>query len=243
MKITVLSLFPEYFEPLLQTSIIKRAKEKDLFSFECVDFRSFTQEKHGHVDDTPYGGGAGMVLMCQPILDALKSVRTPDSKVILLSPQGKTFHQQMAIDLSKEKHLIFLCGHYEGFDERIRDYVDMQVSLGDFVLTGGEPACVVICDAILRMIPGVIKSDSAQDDSFSDGLLEYPQYTRPEIYEDKKVPEVLLSGHHARIQTWRKAMALRNTALHRPDLLKERVLSQEEEKLLAKALENPDEVC
>ena len=218
MKITVLSLFPEYFEPLLQTSIIKRAKEKDLFSFECVDFRSFTQEKHGHVDDTPYGGGAGMVLMCQPILDALKSVRTPDSKVILLSPQGKTFHQQMAIDLSKEKHLIFLCGHYEGFDERIRDYVDMQVSLGDFVLTGGEPACVVICDAILRMIPGVIKSDSAQDDSFSDGLLEHPQYTKPREYNGYNVPDVLLNGNHAEIALWRRKQQFVATYKKRKDL-------------------------
>ena len=219
MKITVLSLFPDYFAPLLQTSIIKRAKEKDLFSFECIDFRSFTQEKHGHVDDTPYGGGAGMVLMCQPILDALKSVRTPDSKVILLSPQGQTFHQQMAMDIYKEKHLIFLCGHYEGFDERIRDYVDMQVSLGDFVLTGGEPACVVICDAILRMIPGVIKSDSAQDDSFSDGLLEYPQYTKPRDFRGFKVPEVLLNGNHKEIEEFRNSQRFIRTKIRRPDLL------------------------
>lgn len=212
MKITVLSLFPEYFEPLLKTSIIKRAKEKDLFEFETVNFREFTKEKHGHVDDTPYGGGAGMVLSCQPILDALKSVRTPRSKVILLTPQGDVFKQKMALDLSKEEHLIFLCGHYEGFDERIRDYVDLQVSIGDFVLTGGEGACMVMCDAILRLIPGVIKQESSHDDSFSNGLLEYPQYTKPPVYEGKAVPEVLLSGHHANIAKYRHEQALIKTA-------------------------------
>ncbi|MEF2609051.1 MAG: tRNA (guanosine(37)-N1)-methyltransferase TrmD, partial [Faecalicoccus sp.] len=178
MKITVLTLFPDYFRSLLETSIIKRAKDKELFEFECIDFRTFTKEKHGHVDDTPYGGGAGMVLMCQPILDALASVRTPKSTVILLTPQGKTFSQSVAKELSLQEHLIFICGHYEGFDERIRDYVDVQLSLGDFVLTGGEPACVVMCDAILRLLPGTIRQDSWEDDSISDGLLEYPQYTR-----------------------------------------------------------------
>ncbi len=150
MKITVLTLFPDYFRSLLETSIIKRARDKELFEFECIDFRTFTKEKHGHVDDTPYGGGAGMVLMCQPILDALASVRTPKSTVILLTPQGKTFSQLVAKELSLQEHLIFICGHYEGFDERIRDYVDVQLSLGDFILTGGEPACMVMCDAILR---------------------------------------------------------------------------------------------
>lgn len=228
MKISVLTLFPEYFEPLLHTSIIKRAKEKNLFDFETIDFRPFTNEKHGHVDDTPYGGGAGMVLMCQPILDALKSIRTENSTVILLTPQGKTFKQEIAKELSLKEHLIFICGHYEGFDERIRDYVDMQMSLGDFVLTGGESACMVMCDAILRLIPGVIKQDSSDDDSFSNGLLEYPQYTRPEVYDGKRVPEVLLSGHHANIKKWRHEMALKNTYLHRPDLLKDRELTKKE---------------
>lgn len=228
MKISVLTLFPEYFEPLLHTSIIKRAKEKNLFEFETVDFRPFTNEKHGHVDDTPYGGGAGMVLMCQPILDALKSIRTENSTVILLTPQGKTFKQEIAKELSLKEHLIFICGHYEGFDERIRDYVDIQMSLGDFVLTGGESACMVMCDAILRLIPGVIKQDSSDDDSFSNGLLEYPQYTRPEVYDGKRVPDVLLSGHHANIKKWRHEMALKNTYLHRPDLLKDRELTKEE---------------
>lgn len=238
MKITVLSLFPEYFEPLLKTSIIKRAKEKDLFEFETVNFIEFTKEKHGHVDDTPYGGGAGMVLSCQPILDALKSVRTPRSKVILLTPQGDVFKQKMALDLSKEEHLIFLCGHYEGFDERIRDYVDLQVSIGDFVLTGGEGACMVMCDAILRLIPGVIKQESSHDDSFSNGLLEYPQYTKPPVYEGKAVPEVLLSGHHANIAKYRHEQALIKTAKNRPDLLKDLDLSEQDQKVVDSILKN-----
>ncbi|MCI9041186.1 tRNA (guanosine(37)-N1)-methyltransferase TrmD [Dubosiella newyorkensis] len=238
MKITVLSLFPEYFEPLLRTSIIKRAKEKDLFEFETVNFREFTKEKHGHVDDTPYGGGAGMVLSCQPILDALKSVRTPRSKVILLTPQGDVFQQKMALDLSKEEHLIFLCGHYEGFDERIRDYVDLQVSIGDFVLTGGEGACMVICDAILRLIPGVIKQESSHDDSFSNGLLEYPQYTKPPVYEGKAVPEVLLSGHHANIAKYRHEQALIKTVKNRPDLLNDLDLSEQDQKVVDSILKN-----
>ena len=232
MKISILTLFPEYFEPLWNTSIIKRAKEKDLFEYEVIDFRKFTQEKHGHVDDTPYGGGAGMVLMCQPILDALKSIRTEDSTVILLTPQGQTFKQSRAKELSLKDHLIFICGHYEGFDERIRDYVDIQMSLGDFVLTGGESACVVMCDAILRLLPGVIRQDSWQDDSFSKGLLEYPQYTKPVEYDGKRVPDVLLSGHHANIAKWRHQKALDNTYYHRKDLLNEYPLTKEDKDFL-----------
>ena len=232
MKISVLTLFPEYFDSLLNTSIIKRAKEKNLFEFEAVDFRPFTNEKHGHVDDTPYGGGAGMVLMCQPILDALKTIRTENSTVILLTPQGKTFNQSLSKELSLKEHLIFICGHYEGFDERIRDYVDIQMSLGDFVLTGGESACMVMCDSILRLIPGVIKQDSSDDDSFSNGLLEYPQYTRPEVYDGKRVPDVLLSGHHANIKKWRHEKSLENTFNHRPDLLEKIDLSEMDQKFI-----------
>ncbi len=237
MKITVLSLFPEYFEPLLKTSVLKRAKDKKLFEFEVINFRTFTKEKHGHVDDTPYGGGAGMVLMCQPILDALNSIRTEDSTVILLTPQGKTFNQSIAKKLSLKSHLIFICGHYEGFDERIRDYVDVQMSLGDFVLTGGESACMVMCDCILRLLPGVIRQDSSDDDSFSNGLLEYPQYTKPEIYDGKRVPDVLLSGHHANIKKFRHEQSLIRTYTYRPDLLEKVSLSKEDLKLL-KELKN-----
>ena len=229
MKITVLTLFPEYFIPLIQTSILARAHQAGLFTFETVDFRNFTKDKHGHVDDAPYGGGAGMVLKCQPILDALKTVRTKDSTVILLTPQGHPFQQRTARELSLKSHLIFICGHYEGFDERIRDYVDLQISLGDYVLTGGEPACAVICDAVLRLVDGVIKKDSSDEDSFSHGLLEYPQYTRPEIYDGKRVPEVLLSGHHANIEKWRHQMSIKNTVKHRPDLLKELEFNEEDQ--------------
>ena len=236
MKISVLTLFPEYFEPLMTTSILKRAKEKDLFEFETIDFRQFTKEKHGHVDDTPYGGGAGMVLMCQPILDALESIRTENSTVILLTPQGKTFNQSIAKELSLKEHLIFICGHYEGFDERIRDYVDIQMSLGDFVLTGGESACMVMCDCILRILPGVIRQDSSDDDSFSNVLLEYPQYTRPEIYDGKRVPDVLLSGHHANIKKYRHEESLKRTAMYRPDLLENLNLNKEDQKVVDSVL-------
>lgn len=232
MKISVLTLFPEYFEPLLKTSVLKRAKDKNLFEFEVINFRTFTKEKHGHVDDTPYGGGAGMVLMCQPILDALNSIRTKESTVILLTPQGRTFNQAIAKNLSLKDHLIFICGHYEGFDERIRDYVDIQMSLGDFVLTGGESACMVMCDCILRLLPGVIKQDSSDDDSFSNGLLEYPQYTKPEIYDGKKVPDVLLSGHHANIKKFRHEQSLIRTYTYRPDLLDKVSLTKEDLKLI-----------
>jgi tRNA (guanine37-N1)-methyltransferase len=234
MKITILTLFPEYFNGLLETSIIARAKAAGLFELETVDFRRFTQDKHGHVDDSPYGGGAGMVLMCQPLLDCLESVRTPESTVILLSPQGKTFNQGMAMDLSQKPHLIFICGHYEGFDERIRKHADMQVSLGDFVLTGGEPACQVMCDAILRLLPGVIRQESADSDSFSDGLLEHPHYTRPYDYKGEKVPDVLMSGHHGNIAKWRRQESLRRTKELRPDLLEKAQLSKEDLKFLEK---------
>lgn len=237
MKITILSLFPEYFNPLLETSIIKRAYDKGAFEFEVIDFRKFTNEKHGHVDDSPYGGGAGMVLMCQPILDALKAVKTDDSTVILLSPQGKTFNQKIAKELSLKDHLIFICGHYEGFDERIRDYVDLQLSLGDFVLTGGEPAALTMCDSILRLLPGTIKQDSADDDSFSHGLLEYPQYTRPEEYDGKRVPDVLLSGHHANIKKWRREESLKKTAKYRPDLLEGIELTKKEQEIIDSILQ------
>lgn len=228
MKITILTLFPEYFEGMLSTSILSRARDRGLFEVELVNFRSFTKSKHGHVDDTPYGGGAGMVLACQPMLDALKAVRTPASKVILLSPQGQKFSQKSALDLSREEHLIFLCGHYEGFDERIRSFADMQLSLGDFVMTGGEPAAAAMCDAILRLVPGVIREDSSAGDSFSDGLLEYPQYTKPYEYEGMCVPDILLSGHHANIAKWRHQQSLERTAKMRPDLLADAALSKED---------------
>ncbi len=233
MKVTILTLFPEYFEGLKNTSIIKRALDKGLFEIETVDFRKWTKSKHGHVDDSPYGGGAGMVLMCQPLLDCLKDVRDENSTVILLSPQGEVFNQKKAAELALKDHLILICGHYEGFDERIRSFADLQLSLGDFVLTGGEAAAAAVTDCILRLVPGTIKADSSADDSFSDGLLEYPQYTKPAEYDGMKVPEVLLSGHHANIAKWRREKSLENTWKHRPDLLESANLSDQDLRFLA----------
>ena len=236
MKIDILTLFPEMFEGFKSESIIKRAIENKKVEINTCNFRDFAKNKHKKVDDTPYGGGSGMVLMCQPIFDAVESLKKENSKVILLSPQGKNYNQDMAYNLSKEEHLIFICGHYEGFDERIRDYVDIQMSLGDFVLTGGESACMVMCDCILRILPGVIRQDSSDDDSFSNGLLEYPQYTRPEIYDGKRVPDVLLSGHHANIKKYRHEESLKRTAMYRPDLLENLNLNKEDQKVVDSVL-------
>ncbi|MEG0093616.1 MAG: tRNA (guanosine(37)-N1)-methyltransferase TrmD [Erysipelotrichaceae bacterium] len=232
MRITILTLFPEYFDCFQTTSIIKRALENELVTFETINFRDYTLDKHNKVDDTPCGGGQGMLLMCQPIIDCIRANRTPNTHVILLSPRGKTFNQAMAHELSNIDHLMIVCGHYEGFDERIRDYVDGEVSLGDFVLTGGEGAALIISDAIIRLLDGVILEASHQDESFEDGLLEYPQYTRPIEYEGKVVPEVLLSGHHANIKKWRLQESLRNTLNYRPDLLENRSFSSDELKMI-----------
>ncbi|HAN57980.1 MAG TPA: tRNA (guanosine(37)-N1)-methyltransferase TrmD [Erysipelotrichaceae bacterium] len=232
MKIDILSLFPEMFEGFLHTSIIKRAIEKGVVEIHVHDFREFAHDRHKSVDDTPYGGGQGMVLMCQPLLDCLKTVVDKDALVILMSPQGQTFSQKMAVDLTNEKHLIIICGHYEGFDERIRDYVDMEISIGDYVLTGGELSSMVITDAVTRLLHGAIREASHEDDSFSDGLLEYPQYTKPAEYDGAKVPEVLLSGHHENIRKWRLKQSLKRTYLRRPDLLRDRAFTKEEAKLI-----------
>ena len=232
MKITILTLFPEFFDSFQATSIIKRALDRQLVEFETVDFRQYTLDKHNHVDDTPCGGGQGMLLSCQPIVDCIKAVKTEGSLVVMMSPQGKTFTQKVAHEFANVIHLILLCGHYEGFDERIRDYVDMEISLGDFVLTGGEGAAMVISDAVIRLLNGVILEESHADDSFENGLLEYPQYTRPVEYDGKRVPDVLLSGHHANIRKWRLKQSLIRTMEKRPDLLENRVFTKEEEKLM-----------
>lgn len=227
-----MTLFPEFFDSFQTTSIIKRAIEKQKIIFETIDFRDYTADKHRKVDDTPCGGGQGMVLMCQPIIDCLKAIRTNKSLVVMMTPQGERFTQRMAREYAKVEHLILLCGHYEGFDERIRSYVDMEVSLGDFVLTGGEGAALVISDAIIRLLDGVILESSHQEDSFENGLLEYPQYTRPISFDGKEVPDILLSGHHENIRKWRLKQSLLRTKQKRPDLLKARVLSKEEQTLL-----------
>ncbi len=232
MKIDILSLFPEMFDGFLNTSIIKRAIDANFVDVQIHDFRIFAANKHKKVDDYPYGGGQGMVLMCQPIIDCLKTLITPESLVILMSPQGRTFQQSYSQELSLEKHLILICGHYEGFDERIRDYVDVELSIGDYVLTGGELASMVVCDAVIRLLDGAIRESSHQDDSFSQGLLEYPQYTRPYEYDGNCVPDVLLSGHHEKIRRWRLEQSLLKTLRKRPDLLENRKFSEEEIQIL-----------
>ena len=218
MKIDILTLFPEMFDGFLNTSIIKRARDLGKVEINVHNFRDYSLDKHGRVDDYPYGGGAGMVLMCEPIFRAIEDIRNDDSIVIMMSPGGKVFKQSMAIDFSRKKHLIFLCGHYEGFDERIKTIVDLELSIGDYVLTGGEVPSMVVTDAITRLIPGVIASESLESESFNDGLLDYPNYTRPEEFRGMRVPDVLLSGHHKNIEKYRQDEKLRLTRLNRNDL-------------------------
>ena len=220
MKFDVLTLFPEMFEPIKQ-SIIGRAKENKQIEINLINIRDFSKDKHKHVDDTPYGGGAGMVMKPDVVYDAFKSVNKPNAKVIYLTPQGKTLNQQKVEELSKEEHLILLCGHYEGIDQRAIDVIQPEeISVGDYVLTGGELPAMILIDAVSRYVDGVLNKESIQEESFSNGLLEYPQYTRPEIFEGLKVPEVLLSGNHQNIEKWRKEQSLIITQRKREDLLK-----------------------
>ena len=236
MNIRVFTIFPEMFEGPFTSSLLHKAREKGILNIEIINFREYSQDKHKTVDDYPYGGGVGMVLKPEPIINALEDkidLSNNDQEVILLTPQGKVFNQQEAINLSTKKSLAFICGHYEGFDERIRKFVTKEYSLGDYVLTGGELPAMVIVDAVARLIPGVIKEKASfQEDSFYTGLLEYPQYTRPRIFRELEVPDVLLSGNHERIRLWRKKEALRRTLFRRPDLLAKYQLTKEEEKLL-----------
>ena len=222
MKIDILTLFPSMFEGFLNESIIKRAIDKSLVSINIYNFRDYSLDPHKKVDDYPYGGGEGMVLMPQPIFDCVESIRTPDSKVILMTPQGIKYNQELAYDLTKEKHLIIICGHYEGFDERIRSLADMEISIGDFVLTGGEIPAMAICDSITRLIDGVIQKESSENDSFNNNLLDYPVYTHPADFRGMKVPEVLLSGNHENINKFRKEEQIKRTKERRPDLLEGR---------------------
>ena len=232
MKFDVLTLFPEMFEYINQ-SIIGRAMKKDLISVNLIDIREFSKDKHKKVDDTPYGGGAGMVIKPNVVYDAYKSVETPKSKVIYMSPQGKVLNQKKVQELSSEEHLILLCGHYEGIDQRVLDeIVDEEISIGDYVLTGGELPAMVLIDAVSRYVNGVINKESTEEESFSNGLLEYPQYTRPEVFLDKKVPEVLLSGHHENIRKWRKEQSIETTYKKRPKLLEKLELTNEDRKIL-----------
>lgn len=219
MKIDILTLFPKMFEGILEESIIKRAIEKGIVEINIIDFREFSKLSNHQVDDTPYGGGSGMVLRCEPLVEAIESVKTMDSKVLLMCPQGVPYKEQKAIELSKEKHLIFVCGHYEGYDERIRNFVDEEISIGDYVLTGGEIPAMAIMDSVIRLLPGVIKEDSYLEDSFMNNRLDYPTYTKPATFRGLTVPEVLLSGDHAKIKQWREEQALENTKKRRKDLL------------------------
>ncbi len=204
MKIDILTLFPSMFEGFLNESIIKRAIDKKIVEINIHNIRDYSQDKHKRVDDYPFGGGAGMVLMCEPVFLAIEDVKTEDSIVIMMTPSGKTFNENIAYDLSTKKHIILLCGHYEGFDERIKSIVDMELSIGDYVLTGGEIPSMAITDAVVRLIPGVINKESLVSESFTDDLLDYPQYTRPAEFRGMKVPKVLLSGHHENIRKYRE---------------------------------------
>ena len=219
MRFDILTLFPEMFKTLNQ-SVIGKAIEKELININIINIRDFSKDKHKKVDDTPYGGGAGMVIKPDVVYDAYKSVEDKNAKVIYLSPQGKTLTQEKVKSLSKEKHIILLCGHYEGIDQRVLEkIVDEEISIGDYVLTGGELPAMVLIDAVSRHIDGVISKESTEEESFSEGLLEYPQYTRPEIFLGEKVPEILLSGPHEKIKKWREEKSLEITRQKRPDLL------------------------
>ena len=234
MKFDVLTLFPEMFEPLKQ-SIIKRASEKKLIDINLVNIRDFSEDKHNKVDDTPYGGGAGMLMKADVVDRAYNSVISENAKVIYLTPQGKTLNQKIVKDLSKQEHLILLCGHYEGIDQRVLDkIVDEEISIGDYVLTGGELPAMVLIDSVSRYVEGVLSDGSTDEESFSNGLLEYPQYTRPEVFNDVKVPDVLISGHHENIRKWRRERSLENTFKKRPEMLENIVLTKNEKDYIEK---------
>ena len=240
MKITILTLFPEMFDGFLTNSIVKRAIRKRVVEVKIVNIRDYTKDKYGRVDTPPIGGGAGLIMKCQPIVDALKAVSSPSSKKIMLNPRGKQYSQEIARIFAKEEDLILLCGHYEGIDERVNDYVDELISVGDYVLTGGEIGAMAIADSVIRLLDGAITEASLDDESFNDSLLEYPQYTEPREFEGKKVPDILYTGNHTAINKYRRKESLRLTKEHRPDLFKKHELTKEEKKLLNE-LEQRDE--
>lgn len=220
MKIDILTLFPKMFDGFLSESIIKRALDKKLVEINIIDFREFSDLSNKQVDDTPYGGGGGMVLRCEPLFAAIDALKTAKSKVILLTPDGEVYKQSKALEFKKYEHLILICGHYEGFDERIRSIVDFEISIGDYILTGGEIAAMAISDSIIRLIDGVITDTSLESESFNNNLLDYPVYTKPQVFRGMAVPDVLISGNHAKIKEWRWEKQLERTKERRPDLLK-----------------------
>lgn len=232
MKITILTLFPEMFDGFLRNSIIKRAIGKKVVEVKVVNIRDYTKDKYGRVDTPPIGGGAGLVMKCQPIVDALKDVSTAKSKKIMFNPRGKTYNQEFASFLAKEEDIVLLCGHYEGIDERVNGYVDELVSVGDYVLTGGEIGAMAITDSVIRLLDGAITETSLEDESFNDSLLEYPQYTEPKEFDGKKVPDILYTGNHTAIEKYRRKESLRLTIKHRPDLFKKHELTKQDKKLL-----------
>ena len=244
MNISILTTFPEMFDSVLNASVLGRARQNGLIDVQAVDIRPFSASKHKNTDDYPFGGGAGMLMMAQPIADCIRAVQAQKKgTVIYMSPRGEKLTQRLAERLAQEEHLILLCGHYEGVDQRVLDgYVDMEVSVGDYVLTGGETAAIVLVDCVSRLIPGVLGSaESAQDESFSTaGLLEYPQYTRPRVFEGTAVPQVLLDGDHAKINAWRRQQALLTTARRRPDMLVSAPMTDRERRWLREQLEQDD---
>lgn len=247
MQFYIMTLFPEMVMQGLSTSIIGRAVNKGLLSIEAVNIRDYAFNKHSSVDDYPYGGGAGMLMQAEPVYQcyrALEEKMNKKPRVVYLSPQGKTFNQTMAEEFAQEEELVFLCGHYEGIDERVlEEIVTDYVSIGDYVLTGGELPAMIMVDAISRLVPGVLHNDvSAEFESFQDNLLEYPQYSRPEMWHDKKVPEVLMSGHHANIKKWRREQSVIRTARNRPDLLEKAELTEKEREIAEKILANCDDL-
>ncbi len=236
MKINIVTLFPKMFEGFISESIISRCIDRELLSIKIINLRDYCYDKHKQADDIPFGGGHGMVLKPEPLFRALKNI---GGKKIFVSPQGKIFDQKMAVEIANLDEITIVAGHYEGIDQRVIDeFIDLEISIGDYVLTGGELPAMVIVDAVARMIPGAIKKESYENDSFFNGLLDYPQYTRPSIYDGKSVPEILLSGHHKNIEKWRKEQSIRNTYIKRRDLLEKKELTEEEKKILNKIIKD-----
>lgn len=240
MKITILTLFPEMFDGFLTNSIIKRAIGKKVVEVKIVNIRDYTKDKYGRVDTPPVGGGAGLIMKCQPIVDALKDVSSASSKKIMLSPRGKQYSQEIATNLAKIDDIVLLCGHYEGIDERVNDYVDELISIGDYVLTGGEIGAMAIADSVIRLLDGAITDVSLDEESFNDCLLEYPQYTEPKEFEGKKVPDILYTGNHTAIEKYRRKESLKLTKECRPDLFKKHELTKQDKKLLNELDQNEE---
>ena len=234
MKIDIITIFPEFFESFLSTSIIKRAIELNQVSIIAHQIRDYSKRKHNYIDDTPYGGGAGMVMQFPPFYEAIKDLKVEHTKVVMLTPQGKLFNQEMAKKYAQEKHVILLCGHYEGIDARVEHFIDDEISIGDYILTGGEIPAMIFADSVTRLIPGVIHEESSETDSLQNGWLKYPQYTKPDTYKGFSVPEILKSGHHGHIENWRKEQSILRTMNKRPDLFEKIIKTKEEEKIIEK---------